>query len=290
MKKNKKIIIGAIILAVVILTGLIIVNKNTDRSSSEAAKFHQSYTGVPENNKFVYATEKEVIDIFEKGDGLVFLGFPNCPWCQKLAPIVNEAAEKTNLDKIYYLNIQEARANNDETYKKLLTYLSDDLQKDEDGNPRIYVPDVTAVSNGEIVARYKQEVAEGNPTPDEYWTAERKQNALKQIEEMINNMNQSEFSKIETQVKNGDAILLDVRSPQEFATGHFANATNLDVEEIRTGKTPDVAKDSKIYLYCRSGNRSAQATSLLKEDGFNNITDLGGLPAVQDMGGKLVTN
>ena len=103
-------------------------------------------------------------------------------------------------------------------------------------------------------------------------------------------MNQSKFSRIENEVKNGEATFIDVRSPEEFKSGHFAKAINLDVEEIYAGKLPEKPKDSKIYLYCRSGNRSAQATTLLKEAGFTNITDLGGLSQVQALGGKLVTN
>ena len=288
---KNKIFIVVIVLAIGLITGGLILSQNKQaKKLSDAARFRQNYPEVPENNKFVFATNKEIIDIFEGGDGLVFLGFPACPWCQKLAPLVNEAAEQSGLEKIYYLNIQEARANNDELYQKLVAFLKDDLQKDESGNPRIFVPDVTAVLGGKIVGRFTQEPADGSPTPDDYWTETRKTNAIKQLNELIGKMNQSKFSQIENEVKNGNATLLDVRSPQEFSVGHFANATNLDVEEISAGNLPEKPKDSKIYLYCRSGNRSAQATALLKEAGFTNITDLGGLPQVQALGGKLVTN
>ena len=288
--KNKIFIIIIVLTIGLIIGGLILSQDKQAQKSNDATRFHQNYPGVPENNKFVFATNEEIINIFEGGDGLVFLGFPACPWCQKLAPLVNEAAEQSGLEKIYYLNIQEARANNDELYQKLVTFLKDDLQKDESGNPRIFVPDVTAVSDGKIVGRFAQEPADGSPAPDDYWTEARKTNAIKQLKEMIEKMNQSKFSQIENEVKNGNATLLDVRSPQEFKAGHFANATNLDVEEISTGNFPEKPKDSKIYLYCRSGNRSAQATAMLKEAGFTNITDLGGLPQVQTLGGKLIAN
>ena len=286
---NKKWIIIIIILALAGLVGLAIWNKNIKNNSeaSDATRFHQSYPSVSEKNRFVFATNQEILDIFEDGTGLVFLGFPACPWCQKLAPIANQAAEQAGLDKIYYLNIQEARKNNDDLYQKLVAYLKNDLQKDEQGNPRIFVPDLTAISDGQIVGRFKQTPADGSPTPDEYWTTEHKTAAVKQIEEMIKNMNQTEFSRISEQVENNEATLIDVRTPEEFSAGHFPNAINLNVEEIANGKMPDKPKDSKIYLYCRSGNRSAQATTLLERDGFTNITDLGGLADIEAIGGKL---
>jgi thiol-disulfide isomerase/thioredoxin len=128
---------------------------------TDAAKFKQQYPKVAADNRFVFANADEVVDLFERGDGVVFLGFSECSWCQQLAPIVDEAAKAEGLDKIYYLNIREARQNNDETYRALVKKLENYLPKDKDGNPRIFVPDVTVLRQGEIVGRFEQE-----PTAD----------------------------------------------------------------------------------------------------------------------------
>ena len=97
------------------------------------------------------------------------------------------------------------------------------------------------------------------------------------------------FTTIANEVAKNSAVLLDVRTAEEYASGHFAGAVNLDVEDIRAGKLPDSAKTQPLYLYCRSGNRSAQATELLKTAGYTTITDLGGLDDVKSIGGTLVT-
>ena len=97
------------------------------------------------------------------------------------------------------------------------------------------------------------------------------------------------FTTIANEVAKNSAVLLDVRTAEEYASGHFAGAVNLDVEDIRAGKLPDSAKTQSLYLYCRSGNRSAQATELLKTAGYTTITDLGGLDDVKSIGGTLVT-
>jgi thiol-disulfide isomerase/thioredoxin len=154
---------------------------------TDAAKFKQQYPKVAADNRFVFANADEVVDLFERGDGVVFLGFSECSWCQQLAPIVDEAAKAEGLDKIYYLNIREARQNNDETYRALVKKLENYLPKDKDGNPRIFVPDVTVLRQGEIVGRFEQEpTADGEKaTSDTYWTSERRERAVAQLQEMM---------------------------------------------------------------------------------------------------------
>ena len=293
MKINKNTTIGLIVIVCLIIGAswaIISIGNSTNKGQTNQViedKFISQYPKVTSGHKFVYAEPAEILDIIDGGDGVVFLGFPECPWCQQLAPIIQEAAQSENIDKIYYLNIKESRANNDEVYQKLVTKLQDYLPKDDDGNPRISVPDVTAYRGGQIVGRFEQEATndgEQVAAPDTYWTSERKDRAVEQLREMMARV--SEFAVIQSKINNGSQ-LLDVRTAEEFDSGHFAGAINLDVEDIIAGKLPDAAKDTQLYVYCRSGNRSAQAVSLLKQAGFTNITDLGGLTDVESIGGTL---
>ena len=80
------------------------------------------------------------------------------------------------------------------------------------------------------------------------------------------------------------AYLLDVRTVEEYATGHATNAQNFDVEKLKAGTMPNIPKDATIYVYCRSGNRSKEAVTILNANGFNNVTDLGGLQNMKDAG------
>ncbi len=73
-------------------------------------------------------------------------------------------------------------------------------------------------------------------------------------------------------------ILVDVREPYEFEAGHIKGAINLplgDLSELAKTHMPD--KDALIYLYCRSGNRSAYGAMQLVEEGYTNLYDLGGI-------------
>ena len=54
--------------------------KTPSTNVSDAAKFKSEYPRVAANNRFVYASDKEVLSIFDSGSGVVFLGFPQCPW------------------------------------------------------------------------------------------------------------------------------------------------------------------------------------------------------------------
>lgn len=78
---------------------------------------------------------------------------------------------------------------------------------------------------------------------------------------------------------SGDAlILLDVRTKEEFDAGHIEGALLLPNETILDSQ-PDILPDlhAEILIYCRSGNRSAQAANKLVAMGYNNVYDFGGI-------------
>lgn len=157
---------------------------------SDAARFKAAYSRVANDNRFVFASVSEVLEKFESGSGLIFLGFQQCPWCQQLAPIVDAAAKAEGLDKIYYLDIRHARETNDDTYKKLVEKLKPHLRTDQNGQPRVYVPDVTALKEGHVVGHFLQEttVDGEKATADTYWTEERRARAIEQLRRMIRAM------------------------------------------------------------------------------------------------------
>lgn len=157
---------------------------------SDAARFKDAYSRVANDNCFVFASVSEVLEKFESGSGLIFLGFQQCPWCQQLVPLVDDAAKAEGLDKIYYLDIRHARETNDDTYKKLVEKLKPHLRTDQNGQPRVYVPDVTALKDGHVVGHFLQETTvDGEKvTPDTYWTEERRARAIEQLRQMIRAM------------------------------------------------------------------------------------------------------
>lgn len=158
---------------------------NNITSIADSQRFAADYTMVKNDNRFILVTGDQAINTLKNGSGVLFLGFKECPWCQNLAPLVDEAAKLENLQQIQYLDIKEARSQNNEAYKELVTILKDHLEKDENGEPRVYVPDVTAVKNGIVTARFEMENTDGSTTPEQYWTQERKARALTQLREMI---------------------------------------------------------------------------------------------------------
>lgn len=87
-----------------------------------------------------------------------------------------------------------------------------------------------------------------------------------------------EAKKIFESNKDGNYIILDVRRADEFAEGHIPGAINVANESIGAeapAELPD--KDQIIYVYCRSGNRSKQASEKLAALGYTNIIEFGGI-------------
>ena len=84
-----------------------------------------------------------------------------------------------------------------------------------------------------------------------------------------------------------DYIILDVRTPEEFSEKHIPGAINVAKETIGSEKIPELPdKDQLILVYCRSGNRSKQASEKLVALGYTNIVEFGG---INDWPGEVVT-
>lgn len=92
---------------------------------------------------------------------------------------------------------------------------------------------------------------------------------------------------VNSDVENG-ALFLDVRTPEEYADSYISGAENFPLQDLQNGSLPSAESQDKIYVYCRSGNRSAEAKSILVNAGFTNVIDLGGIEDVVDIGGVRV--
>lgn len=159
---------------------------NVDETTKDNYKFSVEYTKVPMDNVFIYKTEEEIINFLETGTGIVYLGFPECPWCQSYVVYLNEVAKDSGIEKIYYLNIKDIRTNNTENYQKIVSLLSDILPNDENGNKKVYVPQVVFVKKGNVVAGDNETSMISEGTPLEYWTSENIANLKQKLVGYIN--------------------------------------------------------------------------------------------------------
>ncbi len=167
------ILAGIIILAAMICS--IICFCFPKSSPSDAEKFSAEYSNVEKDNLFVYRTGEEIIDILEHGTGVIFLGFPSCPWCQAYAPMLNSVAKEASITEIYYHNTYDDWKNNTAEYQKITEILSSNLQYDDNGNRHLYVPDTVFVKDGVIIGNdfETSKDTEGADAPEDYWTEER---------------------------------------------------------------------------------------------------------------------
>ena len=75
------------------------------------------------------------------------------------------------------------------------------------------------------------------------------------------------------------AVLLDVRTPQEYGEGHIPGSKNLPLQTIDKVASIVENKDTVLYVYCHSGARSRQAVSYLQHMGYTNVNNIGGIAA-----------
>jgi phage shock protein E len=100
-------------------------------------------------------------------------------------------------------------------------------------------------------------------------------------------MTASDFS---TAMKKPGTIVLDVRTPAEYASGHLPQAQNIDIEAADFAtRIAALDKKATYAVYCHSGNRSGVAMEQMAAANFSNVYDLaGGIGAWQSMGGPMV--
>ncbi len=175
MNKRKIIILITIILLAIGTIFIINMQKpnkfkkeyeSLNGKQTEEGKEYKNIT-IKENNPVVYASYKEIFDVLDS-TGIIYFGFPECPWCRNAVPVLLEAAEETGIEKIYYMNnvndrdIKTLKDGNIITkkegtnnYNKLLQKLGDNAPTYEGLNDssikRLYFPAVIVVKDGNIV-------------------------------------------------------------------------------------------------------------------------------------------
>lgn len=73
-----------------------------------------------------------------------------------------------------------------------------------------------------------------------------------------------------------DAVVIDVRTPEEYGAGHLEGAQNIDIYAADfKDQIGSLDRDDKYVVYCRSGNRSGQAKEIMEQMGFTDVTNAG---------------
>ena len=85
--------------------------------------------------------------------------------------------------------------------------------------------------------------------------------------------------------KTEKAVLLDVRTKEEYESGHIENSENIPLQQIEKVLAKIIDNNTPLFVYCQSGARSSSAVSALKQMGYSNVTDIGGISSYR---GKVV--
>ena len=157
MKKKVLMVIDVLLVLILVSTIALLIYYFT---RTDASKFKSEYEAlnkenveikVPKDNPIKYTKVDEIFEILESGTGVIYFGFPGCPWCRNMLPILFQAAQKNNIDTIYYLNPREV---SDEEHSKLIDVLKEYLDVNENGELTLYVPDVYFVKDGQILGHH----------------------------------------------------------------------------------------------------------------------------------------
>lgn len=194
MRKSSVIII-AIVTVFVVFLGYKYFSSEESVANPDAVTFKKEYevlnnrinksnnkvypeVNISTNNVIKYSTYDELLEIIKSGTGVIYLGYPECPWCRNLVPTMLMAANEVSLDTIYYLNIKEDRdlmildenkkvvtkKEGSKNYYELVDALSSILddyilttnqgEEVNTGKKRIYVPIIILIKDGKIIGHH----------------------------------------------------------------------------------------------------------------------------------------
>lgn len=107
------------------------------------------------DSRFVKSEMKEALAMFKEGkSGILYFGYPKCPWCVEALPIMNEIAKEDNLN-IHYIRTRDDDKKllyTEQEKKEFIQYTEKYLEKDDEGNYQIYVPFVVVVKDGKAIS------------------------------------------------------------------------------------------------------------------------------------------
>ncbi len=83
--------------------------------------------------------------------------------------------------------------------------------------------------------------------------------------------------ELENYKKTKGAVLLDVRTPEEYKSGRVPGSKNLPLQQIADIQKRIYNKTTPLYIYCHSGARSRQAVAAVRQMGYTNVRDMGGI-------------
>ncbi len=166
MKEHRKkiikeiaIIVGIFILLIFCLAFLLQTNDSLRFKFDYESENRIAYTNgktikvkIPWKNPIVYLEENQIIDTLKTKTGIVYFGYPSCPWCRNVVPILLETAIEENISPIYYV---ESHQMSDATKAQLIEYLGDYLETKEETNQKVLaVPDVYFLKEGKIIGHH----------------------------------------------------------------------------------------------------------------------------------------
>lgn len=196
MDKDKKMLVSIVLLLFVfmIFVGLIAFRDKKEENvvNSDAINFKNEYealnnvvrdkdgktikeVSISANNPVDILTEEEAIALLERGTGILYFGFADCPWCRTMLPILLSTLDNMNIDRLSYLNVKnirdtlalgeknkvEVKEEGTKGYYKILELMdgvlepyyltSEDGKKIDTKEKRLMAPTVVAVKEGKIV-------------------------------------------------------------------------------------------------------------------------------------------
>lgn len=159
-----------------------------DETSCQSYQEEQSILALAD--EFTPMSFEEAISFFEEGkSGLLYFGFPDCPWCQEILPLLSASAKENGVE-VHYVQTRDDNREllyTPEQKERIIPYLQDYMSENDKGELTLYVPLLVEVENGTAVKGH-QGTVDGHDAHERKMTDEEKEQAQSLVDEIVSDV------------------------------------------------------------------------------------------------------
>lgn len=153
---KKKFLISLILIGILLLVSIYISTQDNLRFKLDYEVYNyisfengkKIVTKITSKNNIKYVEQEDLEKVLTTGTSIIYFGYSTCPWCRNIVAPLIDVTNENDFKNLYYVNVKEINT------KEIMPILEEYLEEDDDGNKRLYVPDVYFIKDGKIITHH----------------------------------------------------------------------------------------------------------------------------------------
>ena len=147
---------------------------NDYKKYTDAQRINFEYNEIPSDNMFKYVYATDVLELFDNGTGIIYMGFSSNEWSKYYMKYLYQVLSEHNIKEAYYYDLQKDRSRYTKNYVKIEKELNNFITRFDDNTTRITTPLLVIIKEGKIIyVNNDTAIVDNGINPAMYWTSDR---------------------------------------------------------------------------------------------------------------------